>query len=88
MVVTGPPAAFRITYTFDVSQTDGEELPEPPVSSLQGDDPDELYTRLLGVAASIGYTVEEDYLEGHLSDGESGRPLARIWHDHCTQLGR
>jgi antirestriction protein ArdC len=63
-VITGSPKAFRLAYVFDVSQTDGAALPEVPLSKLQGEDPDGLYTKLRGVANSIGFTVDEECLDG------------------------
>jgi antirestriction protein ArdC len=62
-VVTGSPSAFRIAHVFDVVQTDGDELPAVPVHKLEGDDTDGLYGRLIAVAHSVGFTVEEEYLE-------------------------
>lgn len=63
-IVTGAPRAFRIAHVFDVAQTEGEDLPAVPVSKLEGEDPDGLYDQLLSVASSLGFTVEEDFLEG------------------------
>jgi antirestriction protein ArdC len=62
--IVGSPRGFRCVYVFDISQTDGDDLPELPISKLQGNDPGELYTALREVAASIGFTVQEDYLDG------------------------
>jgi hypothetical protein len=61
-IVVGSPRRFRVAHVFDVSQTAGRELPTAPVTKLQGDAPAELYDRLRAVAASLGFTVEEDYL--------------------------
>jgi antirestriction protein ArdC len=66
-VIAGPAQRFRPAYVFDVAQTDGDDLPSV-ADRLHGDDPGEVYTQLLSVAASIGFTVEEDYLE----DGVNG----------------
>jgi antirestriction protein ArdC len=77
-VITGSPSAFRVTHVFDISQTNGEELPAPPVSMLEGDDTDALYTRLRGVVASVGYTVEEDYLDGQNGDCTPGERRIRV----------
>jgi antirestriction protein ArdC len=76
-VVIGAPSAFRIAYVFDVSQTEGAELPPAPVSKLQGDDPDDRYTQLVEVAHSLGFTVEEDYLEGGVN-GDCSHEKQRI----------
>jgi antirestriction protein ArdC len=53
---------FKPVPVFDIRQTDGEPLPEV-CSRLQGDEPG-VYTQLIAVARSIGYTVQEDYLTG------------------------
>jgi antirestriction protein ArdC len=55
-------SGFKPVPVFDIRQTDGEPLPEV-CSRLQGDEPG-VYTQLIAVAHSIGYTVEEDYLTG------------------------
>ena len=62
-VLVGAPTAFRVVHVFDISQTDGDELPTI-IDRLDGDDPGGAYTRLVEVAHSLGYTVEEDYLPG------------------------
>ena len=67
---------FRAVTVFDVSQTDGAELPTVG-HRLTGDDPDDVYTSLCGVAHSIGYTVEEDYL-GEGVNGDCTHRLRRI----------
>lgn len=63
-VMAGTARGFRAAYVFDIAQTDGEELPAVPVERLEADAPEIVYTQLREVAASIGYTVEEDYLDG------------------------
>lgn len=48
---------FRVTTVFDVSQTDGEEIPEGPRATLLASDTEgskELYRRLLAIAESEG----------------------------------
>ena len=75
--VAGAPRAFRIAHVFDVSQTEGQDVPEPPVSRLLGSDPDDRYTQLRGVANSLGFTVEEDYLPGKIN-GDCDHGLRRI----------
>ncbi len=60
-VLVGAPTAFRVVHVFDVAQTDGEELPSI-CERLEGDDVSGAYARLVEVAHSLGYTVEEDYL--------------------------
>jgi antirestriction protein ArdC len=75
-VITGSPSAFRMVYVFADVQTDGEDLPAI-AHRLEGDDPNGLYTRLLPVAASIGFTVEEDYLDAG-SNGDCDHRTCRI----------
>jgi len=67
---------FRPASVFDISQTDGEPLPEP-CTRLQGDDPQNSYELLLGVAASIGYSVEDADLDG-TTNGDCTYALRRI----------
>lgn len=43
----------------DVAQTDGEPLPESCCTLLDGDDVTGVYGRLVAVAQSIGYSVED-----------------------------
>ncbi len=50
---------FRPVPVFDIAQTDGEQLPESCCTLLDGDDVSGVYGRLLGVAQSIGYSVED-----------------------------
>lgn len=75
--VAGAPTAFRVAHVFDIVQTDGEELPAAPVHKLEGNDTDDLYTRLVPVAHSLGFTVEEDYLENGVS-GDCNHDKRRI----------
>lgn len=63
LIVIGAPSAFRVVHVFDIAQTDGDELPTI-CERLEGDDLADAYTRLVAVAHSLAYTVEEDYLPG------------------------
>lgn len=49
---------FRPVPVFDISQTDGQELPTV-CRRLHGDDPDGCYARLADVARSCGFTVKD-----------------------------
>jgi antirestriction protein ArdC len=49
---------FKFVPVFDVAQTDGGELPSI-CNRLDGDDPAGHYARLLSVATSIGFRVED-----------------------------
>lgn len=53
--VTG--LSFRPVYVFDVSQTEGEELPTLELADVTGDDDGGLYKKLLAVAKEDGITV-------------------------------
>jgi hypothetical protein len=46
---------FKITHVFDVSQTDGDPLPEPPVHVLDGGDPSGLTDRLADLVRAEGF---------------------------------
>jgi antirestriction protein ArdC len=54
-VVTG----FRVVSVFDISQTDGDELPEMPISLLDGDDDAGLYDRLAAVVTEWDWRLED-----------------------------
>lgn len=48
---------FKAVRVFDVSQTDGEELPEAPIVKLTGDDTNGAFADLKGFANLLGFTV-------------------------------
>ena len=54
---------FKYVPVFDIAQTDGEELPSV-CNRLAGDDPAGIFTQLLAVAHSIGFTVEDYDFDG------------------------
>ncbi len=54
---------FKFVPVFDVSQTDGEELPTV-CNRLEGDDPAGHYATLLSVASAIGFRVEDHEFDG------------------------
>jgi len=54
---------FKYVPVFDISQTDGEELPSV-CNRLAGDDPAGIFNQLTAVAHSIGFTVEDYDFEG------------------------
>ena len=52
-------AGFRLVTVFDVRQTEGRPLPEPPMPTmLLGDAPTLLWARLAGVVADAGFALE------------------------------
>ncbi len=67
---------FKPVAVFDVSQTDGEELPQV-CSLLAGEDETQLFDRLRGVATGLGFTVEDaDDIAG--ANGDCTHTLHRI----------
>jgi len=67
---------FKYVAVFDVAQTDGEELPTV-CRRLEGDDIPGAFGQLVGVAQSIGFTVEEAGLGGS-TNGDCSHMLKRI----------
>ncbi len=64
---------FRAVPVFDIAQTDGEPLPEPPCEPLTGDSHAALLPRLEQFARSIGWTVEygeTGHADGYAAPGE------------------
>lgn len=58
---------FRPVAVFDLSQTEGAELP-PPCRRLEAPDPHSAYPRLVEAAEKVGFRVEEH----HFGDGCNG----------------
>ena len=56
---------FRVARVFDVRQTDGDPLPEPPVHALTGDAPDGLVDDLRRIIEREGFAYAVDALPGH-----------------------
>lgn len=54
------PLYFRVVYVFDVSQTEGKELPEFDVPVLTGEANEELFEKMLHLARSQGLVVGFD----------------------------
>jgi len=62
---------FKVVYVFDISQTEGNPLPEQPNwKSLERDE--ELSRRLMAFAQSRGITVQESELVGEMQGLSSG----------------
>jgi antirestriction protein ArdC len=49
---------FKIVHVFDVTQTDGEPLPDVAPRRLEGDAPVHLMDHLVGLTADAGYRLE------------------------------
>ena len=59
------------TSVFDVAQTDGDPLPEPPSGQLlQGAAPEGMWESLVEIAEDNGFTVEKRDLQGQGSSAE------------------
>src|SRR5262249_38314842 len=60
---------FKLVPVFDVSQTDGDELPEPPSpAELEGDSHAHLEPALVTLATELGFSVSTEELD----DGVGG----------------
>jgi DNA primase len=71
-------AGFRVTHVWDVAQTSGQPLPEPPTATpLQGDAPDGLWDSVAAELARRGFRVER---------GDTG--LANGWTDPVDRVVR
>src|ERR1035437_7192625 len=57
--------AFRSASIFDITQTDGRDLPTAPVTRLLGDAPADAWDALVAYAVGLGYTVERVALPGN-----------------------
>jgi antirestriction protein ArdC len=55
---------FRYVSVFDISQTDGEDLPDI-TNKIEGDDVDGAFTKLVEVATTLGFTVaDHEFVDG------------------------
>ncbi len=68
---------FKPVPVFDLSQTDGQDLPEVCIR-LTGDEPGDPYEHLRTVAQGLGFTVEEEYLSGQNGDCNHAERRIRI----------
>jgi antirestriction protein ArdC len=80
-VIVGAPRNFKPASVFDLSQTEGDHLPEIS-SRLVGDDPRSAFVPLVEVAASVGFAVElvdefPDARNGDCSHGDHRIRLRR-----------
>jgi antirestriction protein ArdC len=98
----GPRVTFRGVSVFDISQTDGDPLPErPDAQPITGDSHAEYLPRLEGWAAAQGISVSRERLEhggGYYSDkdrrvvlsdalGSPNRELRTLLHELAHALG-
>ncbi len=76
--IVSTPRAFRVVYVFDVSQTEGDDLPESPARRLEGDSVAGAYEDLAAYAGRLGFSVEvSDDLTGQVN-GDCTHTLHRI----------
>lgn len=70
---------FKLVPVFDVSQTDGDELPEPPAPvALDGDSHAHLEPALVTLARELGYSVSTEQLDGETGGYCDSGPAKRI----------
>lgn len=55
---------FRIVHVFDVSQTDGQPLPDVNPTQLRGAAPVELWERLAALVEADGFAIERGHCHG------------------------
>ena len=70
---------FKAVYVFDVSQTEGEPLPEPPNWKSPEQDA-ELTARLIAFAHANGITVKIEELPGEVQGESRGGTIALSCH--------
>ena len=73
---------FRAVSVFDISQTDGDDLPQPPVTLLSGDD-ESLGQSLATIAMAEGLTIDRTLGHGGAGgpNGWYARSSRTIWVD-------
>jgi hypothetical protein len=73
---------FRAVSVFDISQTDGDDLPQPPVTRLAGDDAS-LWRSLATISAAEGLTIDRAPGQGGVggANGWYARTNRAIWVD-------
>jgi hypothetical protein len=78
---------YRDVSVFDVSQTDGDELPAP-LTKLSGDDGEEAFTALTKYAESLGYPVSMESIPGETNGYTSYDPKKVAVEETNSQLQR
>ncbi len=74
------PRFFKVVYVFDISQTEGEPLPEFEVPVLTGEVNEELFTKLLALMKAKNFPVSFES-RPHQDPGIKGQyaPATGIW---------
>ena len=75
-------AGFRVTYVWDVSQTTGPPLAEPPTpQALQGRAPDGLWDAMAGLVTGTGFTLDRGPAGGANGITDFGARTVRVRAD-------
>ena len=74
------PRGFRVVHVFDLSQTDGPELPDDP-HLLTGPAPDDLWERLAQLVHDDGFTLERGDCHGANGYTDYRNRLVRVRDD-------
>lgn len=72
---------FKVVHVFDVSQTDGEPLPDVAPRLLDGDAPQSLMDHLAGLATDAGYRLEQGPCGAANGYTDYGARIVRIGDD-------
>lgn len=80
------PVGFKTTSCFDVSQTDGEEMPEEPIRKLDGDAPYGMVQDLESFITEAGSSVEyRDMGEDGKTTTVGGKVVVNSSHSKAQQ---
>lgn len=83
----GTRIGFRLVYVFDISQTDGDDLPSINYQHTQGETAGALWTQIEQVAAALNVTIGADTEHAHASANGYYVPRERrIWVDPALTL--
>lgn len=78
---------FRLVYVFDISQTDGDDLPSLDYHHTQGETAGALWVQVERTAAAQNVTIGADAEHAHGSANGYYVPRERrIWHDPALTL--
>ena len=75
---------FRVAYVFDITQTDGDPLPEVAPGQLTGDAPAQLWHRLAGLVEADGYRIERGPCGGAYGHTRFTDRVVRVRDDVAT----
>jgi hypothetical protein len=78
--------SFGVGYVFDVSQTDGEPLPEEPRWTNEGEEGEQLAGRLDRYAGGMGISVSSGATPGRAEGVSRGGSI--VLREGLTPLGR